>query len=151
MSDQRTAGDEADQRTAGDQKTAGNQRPPIACDMSSAPDTPAERRDEYRRLFSGFLIGRERSDAGITFRFRADPGLESWIRDLAAREQACCAFFSTAVSATAREVRWDLSVIDDDLARQALAGFYSLPEILAGLCWLSVQRRNGGWPWRARH
>ena len=111
---------------------AGNdQRPPIACDMSNAPDTPAERLDEYRRLFARNLAGRERSGAGIRFRFRAEPGVEAWVRDLAAREMACCAFFNMAVTTTGQEVRWDLSVIDDDMARLILADFYRLPDTLA--------------------
>lgn len=108
-----------------------DRRPPVACDMSSALDTPAERRAEYQRLFAGFLAGRERSTAGITFRFRADPGLQEWVRDLAAREKACCAFFTFSVTAVGQEVRWHVSVIDDDLARQALAEFYRLPDTLA--------------------
>jgi hypothetical protein len=105
--------------------------PPIACDMSSAPDTPAERRAEYQRLFAGFLTGRTRSHEGITFRFRADRGVQDWVGDLAAREKACCAFFRSEVTAAGREVRWDISVIDDDMARQILAEFYRLPDILA--------------------
>jgi hypothetical protein len=108
-----------------------DQPPLVACDMSSAPDTPAERRAEYRRLFTGFLTGRARSDAGITFRFRADPGVEEWVSDLAAREKACCAFFSCTVTAAGQEVRWDVSVIDDDLARQILAEFYRMPDTLS--------------------
>ena len=108
-----------------------DESPAIACDMSSAPDTPAERRAEYQRLFAGFLIGRTRSQAGITFRFRADRGVQDWVRDLAAREKACCAFFRCRVTSVGREVRWDISVIDDDVARQILAEFYRLPDILA--------------------
>jgi hypothetical protein len=99
--------------------------------MSTAPDTPAQRLDEYRRLFIGFLVGRERSEAGIRFRFCGDPGVGAWVRDLAAREKACCAFFNVAVTATGQEVLWDTSVIDDDTARQILADFYQLPETLA--------------------
>jgi len=106
-------------------------RPPIACDMSGAPDTPAERLAEFRRLFTGFLVGRERSEAGIRFRFRGDPGVEAWVRDLAAREKECCAFFDVAVAASGDEVRWDVSVIDDDMARLMLADFYRLPDVLA--------------------
>jgi hypothetical protein len=34
------------------------------------------------------------------------------------------------VTAAGQEVRWDVS-IDDDLARQVLAGFYRLPDTLA--------------------
>jgi hypothetical protein len=100
--------------------------------MSGAPDTPAERAAEYRRLFTKALIGRERSEAGIRFRFRADPGVADWVRDLADREKACCAFFNFRVTADDEEVRWDVSVIDDVTARLALAEFYRLPELLAG-------------------
>ena len=100
--------------------------------MSGAPDTLAERAAEYRRLFTQVLTGRERSEAGIRFRFRADPGVAEWVRDLAEREKACCAFFNFTVTADHEEVRWDASVIDDDIARQMLAQFYRLPELLAG-------------------
>ncbi|HUY44278.1 MAG TPA: hypothetical protein VMV92_00915 [Streptosporangiaceae bacterium] len=76
------------------------QRPPVVCDMTSAPDTPAARIDEYRRLFTQSLLGRSRTGNGITFRFRADPGLDEWVRDLARREKACCAFFHFTVKAS---------------------------------------------------
>ena len=107
------------------------ERPPVACNMTGAPDTPAERLEEYRRLFGGFLLGREQSAAGIRFRFRGDPGVLAWVRDLAAREKECCAFFDVAVAASGDEVRWDVSVIDDDMARLMLADFYRLPDVLA--------------------
>ncbi|HEX7994009.1 MAG TPA: hypothetical protein VF506_08815, partial [Streptosporangiaceae bacterium] len=82
------------------------------------------------RLFGGFLLGREQSAAGIRFRFRGEPGVAAWVGDLAAREKACCAFFQVAVTAAGDEVRWDLSVIDDDMARLILADFYRLPDTL---------------------
>lgn len=113
------------------QREVSQSRPPVACDMSAASDTPAERAAEYRRLFSQALTGRERSEASIRFRFRADPGVADWVRDLAAREEACCAFFRFTVTAHDGEIWWDASVIDDDSARQMLAGFYELPDILA--------------------
>jgi hypothetical protein len=107
--------------------------PPIACDMTNAPDSPQERLDEYRRLFGAHLAGRERTaDGGIRFRFRADGGVEAWVRDLAAREKACCAFFDFDVAVVGDEVIWDGRVVDDDTAREILAEFYQLPEA-AGL------------------
>jgi hypothetical protein len=105
--------------------------PAVVCDMSHAPDTPEERVAEYQRLFSGFLIGRDRVGDGFRFRFRADEGIADWVRDLASREQECCAFFDFAVTGDDSEVHWDVSVIDDDMARQVLDEFYRLPEILA--------------------
>jgi hypothetical protein len=101
--------------------------PPIVCDMTGAPDTPAERVAEYGRLFAAALIGRERTAAGVGFRFRADPGVEGWVRDLAAREQACCAFFTFTISRDGHEVRWDASVPDDETARGVLEEMLALP------------------------
>jgi hypothetical protein len=66
-----------------------NGNPPIICDMTGAADTISERMAEYRRLFTQSLLGRDRTGTGIRFRFRADKGLEDWVRDLADREQAC--------------------------------------------------------------
>jgi hypothetical protein len=106
--------------------------PPIACDMTNAPDTPEERLAEYGRLFAAHLVGRERTAAGIRFRFRADEGVEAWVRDLAAREKACCAFFDFAVATVGHDVIWDGRVVDDDTAREILEEFYQLPEA-AGL------------------
>jgi hypothetical protein len=105
--------------------------PPIVCDMTDAPDTAAERFSEYERLFIGALVGRERVGEGIRFRFRADPGLEDWVRDLAAREMACCAFFTFDTTVHGDEVWWDVSVVDDDLARQILDEYYRLPDNVA--------------------
>jgi hypothetical protein len=101
--------------------------PPVACDLSGTPGAFAERMAEYRRLFGQHLAGRSQTAAAISFRFRAGPGVEDWVRDLARREKACCAFFDFTVTAGGQEVRWDVTVAaDDDAARQVLAGFYRL-------------------------
>jgi hypothetical protein len=121
------------------QQHANQSQPPVVCDMSAAPDTPVQRAREYRRLFSRALTGRERSEAGIRFRFRADPGVAEWVRDLAEREKACCAFFTFTVTDNDREVWWEASVIDDESARRVLAEFYRLPETLDAI-------RAGSWP-----
>ena len=102
----------------------------IVCDMRTAPDTVAERIDEYRRLFAQALIGREKTAWGIRFRFRAAPGIEAWVRDLAAREKACCAFYDFTITTMDDQVRWDATVVDDDVARALLAEFYTLPDTI---------------------
>jgi hypothetical protein len=109
---------------------ASSPTPPIVCDMTDAPDTTTERLAEYQRLYTEALIGRERTDDGIRFRFRDRPGLEDWVRDLAAREKACCAFFSFTVTVHGDEVWWDSSVVDDDIARQILDEMYRLPDTI---------------------
>ncbi|MBL8778246.1 MAG: hypothetical protein JNK12_20075 [Acidimicrobiales bacterium] len=105
---------------------------PIVCDMTDAPDTTEERLAEYRRLFGGDLVGRERTEEGIRFRFRVRDGLAEEIRDLAAREKACCAFFDFDIREHGDEITWDASVIDDPVARQILDDSYALPDTLAG-------------------
>jgi hypothetical protein len=102
--------------------------PPIVCDMTGAHDTAAERVAEYGHLFAAALVGRERTPTGIRFRFRRDPGVEDWVRDLAGREQACCAFFTFTISAVGHEVRWDASVPDDETARAVLDEMLALPD-----------------------
>jgi len=101
---------------------------PIACDLTDAPDTGPERLAEYRQLFAVALLGRERTRDGVRFRFRADPGIEPWVRDLAAREKACCAFFAFAVTRVDGEVVWDAAVSDSEAAREILEEFYALPD-----------------------
>jgi hypothetical protein len=100
---------------------------PVACSLTGTPGAFAERMAEYQRLFRQYLTGRTRTAAAVRFRFRAEPGVEDWIRDLARREKACCAFFDFTVTADGQEVRWDASVADDQAARQALDEFYRLP------------------------
>ncbi len=104
---------------------------PIVCDMTGALDTGPDRLREYQRIFSQALIGRERTADGIRFRFRAQPGIAASVRDLAAREKACCAFFTFSITTLGEEVRWDASVTDDDIARAILDEFYALPDTLA--------------------
>ena len=104
---------------------------PIVCDMTDAPDTPAERMSEWGRLYARSLVGRERTAHGIRFRFRADDGVERWVRDLTAREQACCPFLDLAVTAGDGYVWWHVGVIDgvdDDIARTILDDLYTMPD-----------------------
>jgi hypothetical protein len=102
---------------------------PVVCDLSAATDTPEQRLDEYHRLFTQALISRERLGHNeVRYRLRAEDGVEAWVRDLAAREKACCAFFAFEITAAGDEVTWDAAVIDDDTARAVLDEFYALTE-----------------------
>jgi len=110
--------------------------PAIACDLTDAPDTAQERMAEYDRLFTQALAGRERTDEGVRLRFRPDDGVEAWVRDLAAREKACCPFYNFAVSATGGEVWWEISLLDgvaDDehTARTLLDTYFYAPDYAA--------------------
>ena len=120
-----------------DKNTATPGTPAIACDMTDAPDTAEERMAEYARLFAQALSGRDRTDAGVRLRFRADEGIEAWVRDLAVREKACCPFYNFAVSTTGGEVWWDISLVDgvadgeEHPARTLLDTYYSAPDYAA--------------------
>ena len=105
---------------------------PIACDMSSAPDTLAERLAEYRRLFEHALTSRESTATGTTFRFAARPGVREWVCDLAHREAACCPFLSYEIDEQGDEIVWttagalgaeEMDILDEFLDRtESLAG-----------------------------
>ena len=82
---------------------------PIACDMSGASDTLAERLAEYRRLFEHALIGRESTETATTFRFAARPGVREWVCDLAKREAACCSFLAYEIDQEGEEIVWTTS------------------------------------------
>jgi hypothetical protein len=104
----------------------------IACDMSSAPDTPSQRLAEYRRLFESALTGRESTPTATTFRFAALPGVREWVCDLVNREAACCPFLSYEIDQEGDEIVWttsgglgasDMGILDEFLdGSESLAG-----------------------------
>ena len=106
---------------------------PLVCDMSNARDTPQERMSEYGRLFDHALIGRERTSAGLAFRFEPQPGVAEWICDLSQREAACCPFFDYTISTTDDgEITWRIATDGDSVAESILDEMYQLPDITAG-------------------
>jgi hypothetical protein len=104
---------------------------PIACDMSSAPDTLAERLSEYRRLFEYAFSGRDSTATATTFRFAARPGVREWVCDLAQREAACCPFLSYDIDEEGEEIVWttdgglgasEMAILDEFLDEPESAG-----------------------------
>ena len=123
---------------------------PIVCDMTDAADTAEERMAEYGRLFAQALTGRERTDEGVRLRFRADDGVEGWVRDLAARDKACCPFYDFAVTTTAGEVWLEVGVVDgvggDDVTRTLLDEYYDAPDtVAAGVAGMKQRFTERGW------
>ena len=105
---------------------------PIACDMSSADDTPDERLQEYGRFFARALLWRERHADSVVFAFRADPDTSDGLMDLARREWACCPFLDYRVELIGDEVLWTTTNTvagDVRIAVDAfLDFFYALPD-----------------------
>jgi hypothetical protein len=101
---------------------------PIACDMSTAGDTPAERLLEYRRLFERALLHRERRDDGVVFRFRSDHETREAVEDLARREAACCPFLDYRVETVGDEVIWTTTGDARAGVQAVLDAFHALPD-----------------------
>ncbi len=100
--------------------------------MTDAQDIPQERMSEYGRLFAHALTGRERTGAGLMFRFEARPGVEEWVRDLSRREAACCPFFNYIIRITGGgDVAWLIATDGDPVAEAILDEMYRLPDVVA--------------------
>jgi hypothetical protein len=94
----------------------------IACDMTEAEDTLAQRLLEYRRLFQHALLDRQSTPTATTFRLAAYPGITEWVLDLVRREAICCPFLSYEVDQVGEEIVWttsgglgaaEIAVLDD--------------------------------------
>lgn len=100
----------------------------VACDMTGAPDTPAERFAEYARLFAHALTERTRTAEGVTFTFDAKAGVAEWITDLARREAACCPFFTFHIEVAPDRVVWRWSSPAGPQVQTFFDELYRLPE-----------------------
>ena len=110
----------------------------IACTLTA--DDAQARFAEYARLFAAAYAGRERTDGGMRWSLRADPGVAEWARGLAARERACCTFLTITVTEAGDRVLWELSA--DPAAQAVVDGFYDLP--VNGTPSIFTGRQGGG-------
>ena len=92
---------------------------PIICTLEGAAARD-ERAAEFADLFARALSRCERTPHGARLHLRAEPEVETNVRDLAQREAACCPFFTFAVEPNAGELWWDASVPDNEAARAIL-------------------------------
>jgi hypothetical protein len=99
---------------------------PVACDMSTARDTPEERLREYTALFAHALVRRERTADAVVLAFR--PTVGEQVVDLARREAACCPFGDYRVELTGDEVIWTTSGDDRSAVDVMLDAFHALPD-----------------------
>jgi hypothetical protein len=99
--------------------------PDVVCTLTD--DDARERVAEYARLFAAAYAGRERTTAGMRWWLRAEPGIAEWARDLAARERACCAFLTIAVTVAGDRVLWEMTA--EQAAQAVVDGFHDLPVI----------------------
>jgi hypothetical protein len=99
---------------------------PVACDMSTAEDTPDERLREYRELFERALLRHERGTDSVELSFRADPGTREAVEDLARREAACCPFLDYRVETAGAELTWTISGDERAEVAATLDAFHAL-------------------------
>jgi hypothetical protein len=95
----------------------------IVCTLTD--DDARARFAEYDRLLAAAYIGRERIGGGMRWALR--PRVVDWARDLAAREQACCAFLTVSVEEVDDRVLWEMTA--DPAAQAVVDWFYDLPVI----------------------
>ncbi len=101
---------------------------PIACDMSTADDTPDERLREYAALFERALLRRERRSDALVLTFRADPGIRPSVDDLARREAACCPFLDYRIETVGDQVVWTMTGDGRANVNLTLDVFYAVPD-----------------------
>ncbi len=68
---------------------------PLACSLGQ--DDLADRQRRWHALADRAIIDVAWTDRGMRLRFRAEPGVEAELHDLAALERDCCAFADWAV------------------------------------------------------
>jgi DNA-binding transcriptional MerR regulator len=84
--------------------------PPVVCTLP-AGDQP-ERLAQWSAVLAR-VRSREDIPGGLRLRFASEPELAGHLADLAAREQACCAFFSFSISPTADGITLDVTAPAD--------------------------------------
>jgi hypothetical protein len=83
-----------------------NELPVIACSLTT--DELPERRRRWLSLTDEALTAHAQIEGGVRLTFRAAPGVEEEVRELAALERDCCAFATFDVNASADRVTLDV-------------------------------------------
>jgi hypothetical protein len=98
---------------------------PIACTADLGDERGVRAQvDGYRAVFAE-LVGTERFAGGFRWRFRARPGLEAELRQLAEREHGCCSFLSFELTRSGDEIVWETTA--PSRADSVLEAFFRLP------------------------
>ena len=103
-------------------ETGRRTRVPVACTLDSADQLG--RLDAWRELLAN-VTGREPLDSGVRLTFPPDPLLAGRLGALAAREQACCAFFTFALRLDADGLALDVTAPED--AATIVADLFGTP------------------------
>ncbi len=101
---------------------------PIACTVDLRDKNAVQAgMDKYRGAFI-HLVSTERTSNGFRWRFRATPGLETQLTQLAASEHSCCSFMKFDIAASGSEIVWTTTA--DASAQSVVEEYMRLPEML---------------------
>jgi hypothetical protein len=79
----------------------------IACRLP--PADRAQRTADFRALFSGGIVERQRASQGVRWTLRAAAGLEEESRRLAALEERCCDGITFEIRRDGDLLHWDIA------------------------------------------
>lgn len=102
---------------------------PIVCTIRPGDDED-QRMELYRTVFTDPYLSGQRTTYGIRWSFRAEEGIESSVRTLAALEQRCCPFLRMTVSVADGQVHWQTDGPAN--AQPFLDEYLKLPETISG-------------------
>jgi hypothetical protein len=80
---------------------------PIACSLTQAE--LANRQDRWLQLWRRAAVNAVTTSNGLRIRFRAAPGVEAELSQLAELERGCCAFADWSVQACGNELALDVT------------------------------------------
>ncbi len=102
---------------------------PIVCtaDLRDKPTVQGQL-DGYRAVFR-HLLRTEKFENGVRWVFKNEPGLDTELRNLAAKEHQCCSFFKFDLRATGDTLVWETTARKE--AASVLEEFGRLPERLS--------------------
>lgn len=114
-----------------DRSQAGEQRrsAPVVCSLNQSD--LAARQDRWLELARRAAIKVVTTNAGLRLLFRAEPGVEAEVRDLAELERDCCAFADWSVRARATRIVLDVTADGEEGITAAQAMFGRLRSHLA--------------------
>jgi hypothetical protein len=92
---------------------------PIACTLT--PANLAAQASRWLKLAARAMTERDETAAGVRLSFRAEPGVEQELRELATVESECCAWATWAVEPTADSV-----VLDVHSAGEGVAALHAM-------------------------
>jgi hypothetical protein len=73
------------------------------------PADRAQRTADFRALFAGGIVERQRSSSGVRWTLRAEPGVEAESRRLAALEERCCDGITFGIRRDEEVVHWEIT------------------------------------------